>query len=226
MSRSMILAVDDSQFLHWKKLADEACDAMEQVRKNNGLLIEVAAQHPLIDGIYPNPEFSARLDAAIKRYELERENRETVKIYVPGSRHMQNGIADRISLSEAGCNYLEMHGVDPADLYGEDANLKYKGDDGVYNSSDECYVAASLFRDLGFGRLASYCSPAQLMRKALSYIQFGVLPDMYSVPCDDMFHDYVDEVFIHIPVFLGDGTGLQADSDEAKRLREIRKPVE
>ena len=222
----MILAANDSQFLHWRKLAEEARDVMAQVRENDGLLIEVAAQHPLIDGIYPNPEFSARLDAAIKRYELERENRETVKIYVPGSRHMQNGIADRISLSAAGCNYLETHGVDPADLYGKDANSKYKGDDGVYNSSDECYVATRLFRDLGFGRLASYCSPAQLMRKALSYIQFGVLPDMYSVPCDDMFHDYVDEVFIHIPVFLGDGTGLQVDSDEAKRLREIRKPVE
>ena len=199
---------------------------MAQVRKNDGLLIEVAAQHPLIDGVYPNPEFSARLDAAIKRYELERENGETVKIYVPGSRHMQNGVADRISLSKAGCDYLETQGVDSADLYGEDANSKYKGDDGVYNSSDECYVAASLFRDLGFGRLASYCSPAQLMRKALSYIQFGVFPDMYSVPCDDMFHDYVDEIFIHIPVFLGDGTGLQVDSDEAKRLRELRKPVE
>lgn len=220
------MAANDSQFLHWRKLAEEARDVMAQVRENDGLLIEVAAQHPLIDGIYPNPEFSARLDAAIKRYELERENRETVKIYVPGSRHMQNGIADRISLSAAGCNYLETHGVDPADLYGKDANSKYKGDDGVYNSSDECYVATRLFRDLGFGRLASYCSPAQLMRKALSYIQFGVLPDMYSVPCDDMFHDYVDEVFIHIPVFLGDGTGLQVDSDEAKRLREIRKPVE
>lgn len=226
MPRGMILAVDDSQFLHWRKLADEARDAMAQVRENNGLLIEVAAQHPLIDGVYPNPEFSARLDAAIKRYELERENGETVKIYVPGSRHMQNGIADRISLSAAGCNYLETHGVDPADLYGKDANSKYKGDDGVYNSSDECYVATRLFRDLGFGRLASYCSPAQLMRKALSYIQFGVLPDMYSVPCEDMFYDYIDEIFIHIPVFLGDGTGLQVDSDEAKRLREIRKPIE
>ena len=222
----MILTANDSQFLHWRKLADEACDVMAQVRKNDGLLIEVAAQHPLIDGVYPNPEFSVRLDAAIKRYELERENRETVKIYVPGSRHMQNGIADRISLSAAGCNYLETHGVDPADLYGKDANSKYKGDDGVYNSSDECYVATRLFRDLGFGRLASYCSPAQLMRKALSYIQFGVLPDMYSVPCEDMFHDYIDEIFIHIPVFLGDGTGLQVNSDEAKRLREIRKPVE
>lgn len=220
------MTANDSQFLHWRKLADEACDVMAQVRKNDGLLIEVAAQHPLIDGVYPNPEFSVRLDAAIKRYELERENRETVKIYVPGSRHMQNGIADRISLSAAGCNYLETHGVDPADLYGKDANSKYKGDDGVYNSSDECYVATRLFRDLGFGRLASYCSPAQLMRKALSYIQFGVLPDMYSVPCEDMFHDYIDEIFIHIPVFLGDGTGLQVNSDEAKRLREIRKPVE
>lgn len=220
------MPANDSQFLHWRKLADEARNTMAQVQKNDGLLIEVAAQHPLIDGVYPNPEFSARLNAAIKRYELERQNGEMVKLYVPGSRHMQDGVADQISLSAAGCNYLETHGVDPTDLYGEDANLKYKGDDGVYNSSDECYVATSLFRDLGFGRLASYCSPAQLMRKALSYIQFGVLPYMYSVPCEHMFHDYVDEAFIHIPVFLGDGTGLQVNSDEAKRLRELRKPVE
>lgn len=84
---------------------NEARDAMAQIQENDGLLIEVAAQHPLIDGVYPNPEFSARLDATIKRYELERENGETVKIYVSGSCHMQNGVADRIYLSEAGCDY-------------------------------------------------------------------------------------------------------------------------
>lgn len=62
------------------------------------------------------------------------------------------------------------------------------------------------------------------MRKALSYIQFGILPDMYSVPCENMFHNYVDEVFLHIPTLIEDGTGLQSDSGEAIRLRNERMP--
>ena len=155
------------QFAHWTKLLHAAQERMTQADISDGLLIEVAAQHPLVEGMYPNAEFSARLDAAADRYRLECMNGYTVKIYVPGSRHMCNGIPDNISLSQAGSRYLESVGIPSCDIYGDEANQRFKGDSGVFNSSDECYVATCLFNELGFGRIASYCSPAQLMRKAL-----------------------------------------------------------
>lgn len=122
------------------------------------------------------------------------------------------------------CTYLEEKGILETALLGDNMNIKYKGDAGVYNSSDECYVATRIFNDFEFKELYSVCSPAQLMRKALSYIEFGCVPKMYSVPVDNMFHDYIDEVFLYIPRFLKDGNGLQSDSEEANRLRKLRKP--
>lgn len=214
----------EEQFAHWTQLLHAAQERMKQANISDGLLIEVAAQHPLVEGMYPNAEFAARLDAAADRYHRERMNGYAVKVYVPGSRHMYNGVPDNISLSQAGCRYLEDIGIPSCDIYGDEANRRFKGDSGVFNSSDECYIATCLFNELGFGRIASYCSPAQLMRKALSYIQFGILPDMYSIPCEHMFHNYIDEVFLHIPTLIEDGTGLQSDSGEAIRLRNERMP--
>ena len=92
----------EEQFAHWTKLLHAAQERMTQADISDGLLIEVAAQHPLVEGMYPNAEFSARLDAAAARYRLERMNGHTVKVYVPGSRHMCNGVPDNISLSQAG----------------------------------------------------------------------------------------------------------------------------
>lgn len=214
----------EEQFAHWTQLLHAAQERMEQADISDGLLIEVAAQHPLVEGMYPNAEFSARLDAAADRYRRECMNGYAVKVYVPGSRHRYGGISDDISLSQAGSRYLENIGIPSCDIYGDEANRRLKGDSGVFNSSDECYVATCLVNELRFGRIASYCSPAQLMRKALSYIQFGILSDMYSVPCEHMFHNYVDEVFLHIPTLIDDGTGLQSDSEEAMRLRNERMP--
>lgn len=224
MEEESVYNYNVEQFAHWTQLLHAAQERMEQADISDGLLIEVAAQHPLVEGMYPNVEFSARLDVAADRYRRERMNGYAVKVYVPGSRHMYNGVPDNISLSQAGSRYLENIGIPSCDIYGDEANRRFKGDSGVFNSSDECYVATCLFNEFGFGRIASYCSPAQLMRKALSYIQFGILPDMYSVPCEHMFHNYADEIFLHIPTLIEDGTGLQSDSEESIRLRNERMP--
>lgn len=216
----------DDNYLRWKNLYSEAKCHMKEVSMRPGLLIEVAAQHPLTSDGKPNNEFSARLDRAIELYFHQCNNGQSVKVYVPGSLHKYEGIVDKTSLSDAGRQYLIERGVDESDIYGEDANIEFKGEEGVYNSSDECYVASCLFQKLAYGKLASFCSPAQLMRKALSYIQFGVIPDMYSVPCEHLFHDYIDEIFLHIPVLIDDQTGLQVNSEEAMRLRKLRKPIE
>jgi hypothetical protein len=211
-------------FRKWQNKLHAAIDNTNACTSNEGILIEVAAQHPLLDGRYPNEEFSARLDAAIALYRDLTASNEQVKIYVPGSIHEHKGIADDLSLSKAGSNYLVKQGVPIQDIFGDDKNLQYKGDAGVYNSSDECYVAVQIFKDLDYRELHCFCSPAQLHRKALSYIAFGYFAQMHSVPVENLFHSYIDEVFLYIPRLLEDDNALQEDSEEADRLRALRKP--
>ena len=63
-----------------------------------------------------------------------------------------------------------------------------------------------------------------MMIKMLSYIRFGYVPYMHTVSCDEMYHDYIDEIFKYIPILLEDENALQGESDEADRLRKLRKP--
>lgn len=210
----------------WNEKFSAALNNMQRYSiENNGVLIEVAAQHPLKDGYLPNDEFAARLEYAMKTYdELIEAGTTKVFIYIPGSIHISSSKQDKISLSEAGKRYLVEHGINQKIIFGDDANIKYKGDEGVYNSSDECFVATQLFLELECRQLYCVCSPAQLMRKALSYIAFGIVPEMYSVPREQMFHNYIEEVFINIPILLRDENGLQQNNEEATRLRQLRKP--
>lgn len=189
------------------------------------MLIEVAAQHPLVCGEYPNEEFEKRLLLAIDLYKEEVAKGKSVHIYVPGSIHMDNNTIDKISLSEAGKNYLIKNGVKPEVIYADEMNMKYKGNMGVYNSTDECYVASKLFDEMKFSELHCVCSSAQMMRKMLSYIRFGCVPYMHTVSCDEMYHNYIDEIFRYIPILIEDQDALQGNSEEAERLRKLRKPT-
>lgn len=225
MSRQRLHPYMNSLHKLWAEKLDSARENMSRHKDMRGCLIEVAAQHPLLDGMYPNEEFKKRLDLAIQVYSEQTALGTETCIYVPGSLHMDEGKADKVSLSQAGCMYLVKSGVPEEVLFGEEMNTKYKGERGVYNSSDECYVASRIFEDMSFGQLHCVCSSAQLMRKALSYIQFGCIPFMHSVSCERMYHNYVDEVFRYIPILLEDNNGLQNDSDEADRLRRLRNPV-
>jgi len=203
----------------------EAAKKFMLSRTSNKTLIEVAAQHPLVDGLYPNEEFAKRLDKAIELYNIELQNNREIEIYVPGSLHMYNGVADKISLSEAGKNYLIKKGISKEIIRGTDINNKYKGNFGCYNSADECYVAAQYFKDNDFGKLISVCSPAQMYRKTLFYIQFGVYPMNYSVPTENSFHNYIKEMFCEIPcVLLEDHTWQGLKSKHAVNMRKERNP--
>lgn len=53
---------NDSLFNRWHDKLHTAIDNMNAAVSNENVLIEVAAQHPLIDGTTPNNEFMARLD--------------------------------------------------------------------------------------------------------------------------------------------------------------------
>lgn len=166
------------------------------------ILVEVAAQHPLKEGKFPGEEYAKRLDISC---ELMGED---VYIYLPGSLH----VPDEISLSEAGKEYLLKKGV-PEDRL-------IITEDEVYNSTDECKVASRILVENEFAELICICSPAQLMRKALSYISFGVYPSFRIASCDELFHSYVEEAMRNIPILLNGGEGLER---EKKRLCEERK---
>lgn len=92
--------------------------------ENNKVLIEVAAQHPLVDGLKPQIEFELRLKKALQIYEKEKKNGNKPIIYVPGSLHSikVNGEwqTDKIPLSEAGRNFLVEHGIPEESIRSEE----------------------------------------------------------------------------------------------------------
>jgi hypothetical protein len=208
----------------WRSKQAAARRLMRERSRNMSVLIEVAAQHPLRDGLFPNEEFRARLDRGRELFEAYHAAGRPVEIYVPGSRHTHEGTPDQVSLSAAGRTYLEQQGIPAISIRGEDLNQRYKGADGVYGSADECFVAAAYFRDGDFGVLGSVVSPAQMMRKTLHYIEFGVFPLNFTVPTLVSYHDYLDELFVKVPRVLAVDSTLQGDSEEARRLRNERRP--
>ncbi|MFJ9950799.1 hypothetical protein [Kitasatospora sp. NPDC091207] len=211
----------------WRDRLTAAQAFMRERSHLPGVLIEVAAQHPLVDGATPGDEFAARLRRGHALFEEFRAAGRPVEIYVPGSRHRHLGVEDASSLSRAGGDFLEKLGVPPSAVRGDDLNERYKGDAGVYGSADECFVAASYFRDGEFGTLVSVCSPAQMTRKMLHYLQFGVHPLNHTAPTPEGFHDFLYEILVAVPEVLGTEDTLQGrGSDGAERLRAERRPRE
>lgn len=197
-----------------------------KIKENRkGTLIECAAQHPLKNGDEPNKEFAARLDVGLELYRKLKNENQLVHIYIPGSIHMHNGVSDKISLSQAGKNYLIAKGVSENDILAEEQNNLYKGKDGVYNSADECFVASKIYENGDYKDLYCICSSNQLTKKALFYIEFGVIAKCISVPVDNMYHDLINELFVDVNTILNDDHDYQ---DEDKKMAQItranRKP--
>ena len=208
----------------WKNYFLIAEDNMKS-KTGKKVLIECAAQHPLVNGEFPATEFENRLKFSYELYKKYSEEGFDVKIYVPGSRHKFNGISDKISLSLAGKKYLTNLGVSSSDIYSVQKNFEYKGFVGVYNSADECYVASRIFKSEGFDKLISIGSPAQMYRKTLFYVKNGVLPLNFSVPAESMFHSYYCEIFNDIPrVIENDDDCQNSDSQIAVSSRNERCP--
>ena len=186
----------------WKEkyaLARKKLDKRQRLK--SFVLIEIAAQHPL-NGSQPGEEFRARLDYGFHLYQQLSQEGKEVSIYVPGSVHLNHGVAEPVSLSEAGCRYLLDLGVPELCLLGENENQEYMQGMGVYNSCDECYVSSKLFHDGGYGDLHCICSPNQALRKQLFYINFGVIPVMHTVRTSEMYHDFTQELFHSVPTVL------------------------
>lgn len=212
---------DDSTEQYWNRKYEEA---LHSTLKTNKCLILVSAQHPLINGVEPNDEFKNRLDAAIELHNKLKSEGKEVKIYVPGSVHKANGIVDDISLSEAGKRYLLKHSINEEDIYADEMNIKYKKDKGVYNSADECYVAAKIFKDEHFEKLYCFCSPFQVSKNQLFLLENGVLGNIYSIPSNNYFHNPYFEFSEIIPDVLFYDHSWQDNSFYGNKSRNERKP--
>ena len=204
--------------LFWLDKYTKALETMEKSRKSGtGILIEVAAQHPLKDGMYPAEEFEARLNLGLKLYN-ELANNNVVKFYIPGSRHQENGKADLVSLSEAGKNYLISKGIPAENIFADDANFEIMGEKGVYNSTDECYVSCKLFEKYNFKEMHLVCSPNQMMRKMLCYIDFVYFPNIHTASYEKMYHNPINEIFECIPKVLENNQKAQDETRNARRV--------
>ncbi len=213
---------------YWEQKLRSARNAvlLAKRRGTGRFLIEVAAQHPLTPEGTPNEEFTARLEAGIAIYQKLKQTGLNGSFYIPGSLHMdKQGQIDRQSLSAAGTAYLIRQNI-PADcIYGEAENIKYKGAFGVYNSADECFVAAQIWKDNNFEQLICVCSPEQTLRKAAHYIAFGVYPLIYAVPVWNPYHSYIEEMLQALPHVLYQDPDQQSERSEiAIYTRQQRRP--
>jgi len=213
--------------VRWNERFSEAAAFMGTRVGAPKTLIVVAAQDQLVDGLYPNDEFVARLEHGLAgAHELVRAGG-IVEIYVPGSRHRHDGIDDEVSLATAGLQWLQSQELPPGVvLHGDDANIKYKSEDGVYNSGDEALVAASLFKDdADFGTIELYCGPNQNRRWSLQAIANGVVVNVNTVmpPTDEhnaLFEEIADRYTYYCdPTWQGRTSFLAAVS---RRMRQPR----
>ena len=166
---------------YWYEKQRQARLRMEEQRGCDGILIECASK-VLEDGLHPDSEFRARLDRTVELYHLLHQKNNVVHIYVPGSLHKENGVIDQCTLSAAGRSYLVERGIPDEVIFGDKENERYKGDEGVLNSADECFVASMIFHNGEYSELHCVCSPIQVTRKWFYYLEFGLVPLIHSVP--------------------------------------------
>lgn len=169
---------------YWQDKQERARKTMAVRQNYSAVLIECASK-VLKDGLHPDDEFCARLDRTIELYNRLSAANEVVHIYVPGSLHKEGGVTDQCTLSTAGRRYLVERGIPDEIILGDRENERYKGNEGVLNSADECFVASRIFHGDQYRELHCVCSPIQVTRKWFYYLEFGLVPLIHSVPVAD-----------------------------------------
>lgn len=215
---------------------DSQANAAKMSDGSDRILLEIAAQHPLVQGEFPGEEFVIRIERGIELFRELTEQGHRVEIYVPGSRHQQGERVDRISLAEAGRRYLLSRGLLQSDIHGEDWNDRFKGKFinrkeaiesglGVYCSADECFVLSQAFFEENFSRAIVILSKNQLERKKLHYQAFGVLPEIIGVEPKAPFHNAEFERNVVVPFVRYIDPFVQGPNSTLARIyREVRVP--
>lgn len=169
---------------NWLKTKRERVAELRRARAESPLadtsLIIPAAQHPLVDGRTPNPEFEARLVAALEEYLKKIVVGDKAEFFLTGNRHhdAESGETDDVALYDASGLWLMQHGVPAEALHGKDW-LDMFGEQ-QYNGAAEIKVTAEGFIDNPRFSDATYVSsPGQRLRAAM----YGLA---YEIPLDVM----------------------------------------
>lgn len=221
------------EFLYqeWSMYYECACRHMEVCLEREGpTLLEVSAQHPLIDGLYPGEEFVRRLQMAKNivchtSLFVEDDDR-SIYIYVPGSRRKCDGAEDKVSLSEAGVAWLKDNlpvWAQDKIIGGDEKNTYLTDGEDTFNGEDECYATTVLFNQLMASRLFCVCSQGQMMRKLLCYIRFEYYPDCFTV--QGTFHKPTWEAIYGILDLLDTGK-VMSNKQRASRIANILESEE
>lgn len=146
-------------------------------------LIIPAAQHPLIYGKTPNPEFEARLSAALAEYQKKVENGGKAEFFLTGNRHHDSvsGETDNVALYDASGLWLMQHGVHAGALHGKDWLDLYKQQQ--YNGAAEVKVTALGFADNDrFSEAIYVSSPGQQERASMYALAYEIPLDIVVPP--------------------------------------------
>lgn len=216
---------EDTASVYWQEKYNFALQNIKSTEECQRVLIQASAQHPLKNGLFPGKEFEKRLKLAISLYRKLKDEGKQVSIYVPGSLHKTADEEDRISLSASGKAFLLQNGIPEIDILGDDENVLYKGDNGVYNSADECFVSSKIYKNGGFDRLYCVCSPLQAVKDTLFFIENGIVPQIYAVPYENQFHNpYVEAAQILPDILHYDHSWQTENSFYGNKSRKERKP--
>ncbi len=145
-------------------------------------LIIPAAQHPLVDGERPGPEFEHRLKAGLEQYRKIVDEGGKAEFFLTGNRHHDaaSGQTDKVALYDAGALWLLENEVPATDLNGK--NWIDESAELIYSGADEIRVAYGGFRNHARFLDATYiCSPGQRSRASIYALAHG-FPLTVSVP--------------------------------------------
>ena len=216
---------EDTAPVYWQNKYEAAMQNMRPAADCHRILIQASAQHPLKEGRYPASEFEKRLRRAAALYAQSIGEGKEVKIYVPGSRHKTETQEDQVSLSQAGKTFLTQLGVPACDIFGDEMNEQYKKESGVYNSADECFVSAEIYKNGNFDKLYCVCSPLQALKDTLYFLENGIAPEILTVSDTKQFHNpYVESAEILPDILHYDHSWQGENSFYGKKSRKERRP--
>lgn len=82
-------------------------------------------------------------------------------------------------------------------------NRRYKDKAEVYDSAGKCYVSSRIFKDGAFDTLYCVCGPQ--VKNTLFFIENGIMPGIYAVPCGRQFHTpYFESAVVLLDVLHND----------------------